>query len=36
MFKLVGSGQILEAPEGQIKEFVFIRFKGTLRFFLGE
>lgn len=36
MFELVGSDQILEALEGQIKELVFIRCKGALRFFLGE
>lgn len=30
VFEFVGSGQILEAPEGQIKEFVFIKCSGEL------
>lgn len=33
MFELVGSGHILEALEGQIKEFVFIRCNESFEIF---
>lgn len=37
VFEFVGSGQILEALEGQLKEFIFIKCSGELwGFLLGE